>query len=163
VSAGGARAAGAALREEPPDGPASRALWSEYQALLAERLDAPVADPDHIFASPESFTGPGCAWLVLYEGERPVACGGLRALDAGTAEIKRMFVTQDARGRGHARALLAELERRAAAAGRRRVRLITTEVLREARRLYETAGYAVVATPREGARQDYEMEKRLPS
>ena len=151
----------AALRAETPDGPASRALWAEYQALLGERLDVPVAEPDHIFASPESFTGPGSAWLVAYDGERPVACGGLRALDAETGEIKRMFVTAAARGRGHARALLAELERRAAAAGQRRVRLITTEVLREARRLYEDAGYAIVATPREGARQDYLMEKRL--
>jgi GNAT superfamily N-acetyltransferase len=153
----------AVLRPETPDGPASRALWEEYQALLGERLDAPVADPGHIFASPESFTGPGSAWLVLYDGGRPVACGGLRALDAETGEIKRMFVTAGARGRGYARVLLAELERLAAAAGQRRVRLITTEVLREARRLYETAGYAVVATPREGARQDYLMEKRLPS
>ena len=52
------------LQAEAPDGPASRALWAEYQALLEERLDAPVADPEHIFASPESFTGPGSAWLV---------------------------------------------------------------------------------------------------
>ena len=151
----------AVLRAEPPDGPASRALWAEYMALLGERLDAPVADPGHIFASPESFTGPGSAWLVAYDGGEPVACGGLRALDAETGEIKRMFVTARARGRGHARALLAELERRAVAAGQRRLRLITTEVLHEARALYEAAGYAIVATPREGARQDYLMEKPL--
>jgi GNAT superfamily N-acetyltransferase len=153
----------ATLRAEPPDGPASRALWAEYQALLGERLDAPVSDPGHIFASPESFTGPGSAWLVAYDGDRAVACGGLRPLDTETGEIKRMFVTARARGRGHARALLAELERRAAAAGQRRIRLITTEVLREARGLYEAAGYAVVATPREGDRQDYLMEKSLRS
>jgi GNAT superfamily N-acetyltransferase len=134
----------ATLRAEPPDGPASRALWDEYQALLDERLAAPPADPEHIFASPESFTGPGSAWLVAYDGEDPVACGGLRAIDAETGEIKRMFVTARARGRGYARELLAELERRAAAAGQRRLRLITTEVLREARALYEAAGYAVV-------------------
>ena len=151
----------AALRDEPPDGAASRALWAEYQALLGERLDAPPADPEHVFASPESFTGPGSAWLVAYEDGEPVACGGLRALDAETGEIKRMFVTARARGRGHARALLAELERLAAAAGHRRLRLITTDVLSEARALYEAAGYAVVATPREGARQDYLMEKPL--
>lgn len=150
-----------ALREEAPDGPASRALWAEYMALLGERLDAPVADPDHIFASPESFTGPGSAWLVAYDGGEPVACGGLRAIDAETGEIKRMFVTARARGRGHARALLADLERRAVDAGQRRLRLITKEVLHEARALYAAAGYAVVATPREGARQDYLMEKPL--
>ena len=71
----------ATLRAEPPDGPASRALWEEYQALLAERLDAPVADPEHIFASPASFSGPGSAWLVAYDDDGPVACGGLRRVD----------------------------------------------------------------------------------
>ena len=153
----------ATVRAEPPDGPASRGLWAEYQALLAARLDAPVADPEHIFASPESFSGPGSAWLVAYEDGGPVACGGLRRIDEHTGEIKRMFVTARARGRGHARALLAELERVAAAAGQRRLRLITTEVLREARALYAACGYAVVAAPREGDRQDYVMEKALPS
>ena len=149
------------LRAEPPDGPASRALWAEYQALLSRRLDAPVADPEHIFASPASFSGPGSAWLVVYEDGGPVACGGLRRVDEQTGEIKRMFVTARARGRGHARTMLAELERRAAAAGQRRVRLITTDVLGEARALYEACGYSVVATPREGERQDYVMEKTL--
>jgi GNAT superfamily N-acetyltransferase len=152
----------AALRPERPDGPASRALWEEYQALLAERLDAPVVDPEHIFASPASFSGPGSAWLVAYEDDRPVACGGLRRVDEHTGEIKRMFVTASARGHGHARALLTELERLAAAAGQRRLRLITTDVLGEARALYEACGYEVVATPQEGERQDYLMEKSLP-
>ena len=151
------------LRAEPPDGPASRALWQEYQALLAERLDAPVVDPEHIFASPASFSGPGSAWLVAYEDDEPVACGGLRRVDERTGEIKRMFVTARARGHGHGRALLTELERLAAAAGQRRLRLITTDVLGEARALYEACGYAVVATPQEGDRQDYLMEKTLPS
>ena len=162
-----ARAAGAAvsatLRAEPPDGPASRALWAEYQALLADRLDAPVADPEHIFASPGSFSGPGSAWLVAYEDGGPVACGGLRRVDERTGEIKRMFVTARARGRGHGRALLTELERLAAEAGQQRLRLITTDVLGEARALYEACGYTIVATPREGDRQDYLMEKTLPS
>ena len=153
----------ASLRTEPPDGPASRALWDEYQSLLSDRLDAPVADPDHIFASPASFSGPGSAWLVAYEDGRPVACGGLRRVDEHTGEIKRMFVTARARGHGVARALLAELEQLAAAAGQRRLRLITTDVLREALALYEACGYAIVATPREGERQDYVMEKTLPS
>jgi ribosomal protein S18 acetylase RimI-like enzyme len=72
-----------------------------------------------------------------------------------------MFVTARARGRGHGRRLLAELERRAANAGLRRVRLLTTEALTEARELYRDAGYQVVSTPREGDRQDYWLEKRL--
>ena len=71
------------------------------------------------------------------------------------------LVTERARGRGLGRRLLAELERRAADAGLRHVRLLTTEVLTEARELYAASGYRVVETPRKGERQDYWMEKRL--
>jgi GNAT superfamily N-acetyltransferase len=150
------------LRDEPSDGPAARKLFAEYMVLVAERLGEPYDDRDDIFATPGAFSGPGAAWLVLYDGGDPVGCGGLRPLGDGTGEIKRMFVSAHARGRGHGRRLLDELERRAATTGHRRIRLLTTEVLAEARALYAAAGYRVVDTPREGGRQDYWMEKELP-
>jgi GNAT superfamily N-acetyltransferase len=100
---------GLELRPEPADGAPSRALWEEYMALVAERLPGfePTAE---IFATPGAFTGPGTAWLVGHEGGRPVCCGGLRPLEPGVAEVKRMFVTRHARRRGHGRALLAALD-----------------------------------------------------
>jgi GNAT superfamily N-acetyltransferase len=150
------------VRPAPADGAASRALWDEYMALVRGRL--PGFEPNEtIFATPGAFTGPGTAWLVGYEDGRAVCCGGLRPLDeAGVAEIKRMFVSSAARGRGHGRTLLAELERRAAAAGCTRVRLFTTEVLVEARALYASAGYRVVGTVPDGDRTDIWLEKALP-
>jgi len=149
------------LREEPSDGAASRALWDEYMGLVASRL--PGFQPtEAIFATPEAFTGAGTAWLVGYDGGVPVCCGGLRPLaEPGVAEIKRMFVSGAARGRGHGRTLLAELERRAAASGCRHVRLFTTEVLVEARALYRSAGYRVVDTVPDGERTDIWLEKTL--
>jgi GNAT superfamily N-acetyltransferase len=147
------------LRREAPDGPAARALWDEYMALVEERLGGPVTDAVHVFATPDAFDGG--AWLVLYDDGKPAACGGLRRLDESTGEIKRMFVTAHARGRGHARRLLSELERLARDAGLARVRLLTTEVLREARALYAAAGYEVVDAPVVEGRQDFWMEKRL--
>jgi GNAT superfamily N-acetyltransferase len=150
------------IHEEPADGPAARALFSEYMALVAERLGEPYDDRDDIFATPDAFSGPGAAWLVLYDEGEAAGCGGLRPLGGDIAEIKRMFVTARARGRGYGRLLLAELEHRAAAAGHRRIRLLTTEVLHEARSLYAAAGYRVVERPTEGTRQDYWMEKELP-
>ncbi len=149
------------LRDEPADSPASRALWEEYMADVAERLGAPVGVREDIFGTPEVFSGPASAWVVAYDGDRALGCAGLRRLGPGTGEIKRMFVSADARGRGVGRLLLEELEARAAAAGARRVRLFTTEVLHEARGLYEAAGYRIIASPREGARQDYVLEKAL--
>ncbi|MEA2311337.1 MAG: hypothetical protein QOE28_1305 [Solirubrobacteraceae bacterium] len=152
------------LRDEPPDSPASRALFDEYMGLVGERLGLAAAAAharEDIFGSPSEFTGPGAVWLVLYLDGEPSGCGGLRPTGPGVAEVKRMFVTAEARGGGHGRALLRALESRAAAAGYERVRLITTEVLTEARALYAAEGYATVASPREGARQDYWMEKPL--
>jgi GNAT superfamily N-acetyltransferase len=149
------------LRAEPSDGPASRALWDEYMALVVARL--PGFEPtEAIFATPEAFTGPDTAWIVGYDAGEPVCCGGLRPVpEPGVAEIKRMFVTERARRRGHGRALLAELERRALANGRPRVRLFTTEVLVEARALYESARYRVVDTVPDGNRTDLWLEKTI--
>jgi GNAT superfamily N-acetyltransferase len=149
------------LRDEPADSPASRALWEEYMADVAQRLGAPVGEREDIFATPGAFSAPGSAWVVAYDGGRAVGCAGLRRLGRGTGEIKRMFVTEEARRRGVGRLLLEDLEARAAAAGLHRMRLFTTESLHEARELYAGAGYRVVSSPREGARQDYVLEKAL--
>ena len=101
---------------------------------------------------------------MLYARGRPVACGGVRSLGPELAEIKRMFVTADARGHGHGR----RAARRARAARRRaRARaacaLLTTEVLTEARALYAVAGYAEAEALEVGGRRDYWLEKILRS
>jgi GNAT superfamily N-acetyltransferase len=150
---------GVEIREEPADSAASRVLWEEYMALVRERLGPEFEPTEAIFATADAFAGPAAAWLVLYEDGAPVACGGLRLLDPEVAEIKRMFVTALARGRGHGRRLLHELERRAIEAGATRARLLTTAVLSEARALYAAEGYAVAETMLEGDRQDYWLEK----
>jgi GNAT superfamily N-acetyltransferase len=150
------------IRSEAPTGEASRALFDEYMALVRERLGDAFNPSENIFATEAAFDGPGTAWLVLYEDGVPVACGGVRPLGAGVAEIKRMFVTAAARGRGHGRALLAELERRARDAGYDRVRLYTTAVLHEARALYADAGYRRIEMPNVDDRaEDIWLEKRL--
>jgi GNAT superfamily N-acetyltransferase len=150
------------LRAEPAGGDASQALFSEYLGLVRERLGDAFVPSERIFATREAFGGAGAAWLVLYEDGRPVGCGGLRPLAPGVGEIKRMFVTGRARGRGHGRRLLRELERRAVARGNRSLRLVTTEVLGEALALYEAEGYGVVERiARAGRPVEIWLEKTL--
>jgi GNAT superfamily N-acetyltransferase len=149
------------VRHEAPDGPAARTLFDEYMALVRERTHAGFQPVEHIFATPEAFSGAGSAWLVVYDDGEPVACGGLRALDADTGEIKRMFVTAKARRRGHARRLLVALEAIARDARQTRIRLLTTELLPEAIELYRRTGYTVVSSHVEDGHQDYWMEKAL--
>lgn len=145
------------LRRERPQDPAGRALFGEYLALVRERLGPGFEPSEDIFAAADDFS----AFLVVYDGGVPVACGGLRPLGGGEGEIKRMFVTAGARRRGHARRLLGELEAIAREAGVSRILLYTTEVLDEARRLYATAGYAPLASRDAGTRVDFWLEKRL--
>jgi GNAT superfamily N-acetyltransferase len=148
-------------RREPPDSPPSVAMWDEYMELVRERAGPDFVPTERIFGTVGDFRGPNSAWLVLYDGDEPVACAGLRELEPGIAEIKRMFVTPRARGRGYARRLLAELEGLARDAGQRRMRLFTTDMLPEAMALYASAGYAVRSAHPQESRTEFWLEKAL--
>jgi GAF domain-containing protein/GNAT superfamily N-acetyltransferase len=154
---------GAQIRDEPPDGPAARALYAQYMQQLRDRLGAGFVPTERIFGEVSAFAAEGGAWLVAYDGGgQAVGCGGLRALAPGVGEIKRMFVTASARRAGHARRLLRALEQRAAGHGQRSVRVLTTEVLAEARALYEQEGYRTIQRiAREGQPVEIWMEKQL--
>ena len=67
-------------------------------------------------------------------------CGAIGLYD-GYAELKRMFVRPDMRGRGVIQAVLARLEAEATARGYSRITLETGDVLHAAHKIYERAGY----------------------
>jgi GNAT superfamily N-acetyltransferase len=150
------------IRSDAADGPAARTLYEQYIALVCERLPGFVPS-ERIFAREDAFAGDGGAWIVAYDaGGAPLGCGGLRTLAPGVGEIKRMFVVERARGAGLGRRLLGELERRAALCGHHCVRVVTTEVLREAIALYDAEGYRVVGrTEPAGEPVEIWMEKAL--
>ena len=83
-------------------------------------------------------------FLVARIGNRPVACGAVRELDAVTGEIKRMFVRPEHRGQGVARAILAALEARAGEVGYTTLRIETGSRQPEAVGLYKSAGYVAI-------------------
>jgi ribosomal protein S18 acetylase RimI-like enzyme len=133
------------LRPAAYDHPDAALLVAAVQREYVQRY----GDEDATPVDPAEFATPHGWFTVGYAGGRPVACGGWRARDVepgeplrdGDAEIKRMFVLVAHRGRGYARAVLAELERTAAAAGRRRAVLETGTQQPEAIALYASAGY----------------------
>ena len=129
------------IRPEAPSGAASQALFAEYLELVRERLGDAFVPTEAIFATEDDFRGEGAAWLVLYEGDAAVACGGLRPLAPGVAEIKRMFVSLEHRGRGYSKAILTTLERMARENGYGTVRLETRSKQLAAIALYEKLGY----------------------
>jgi len=78
---------------------------------------------------------------VADEDGRPQGCGALRLLEPGAAEIKRMFVTPDARGSGVATAILHALEDHARALAITTLKLETGWGQPDAIRFYEREGY----------------------
>jgi len=90
--------------------------------------------------------------IVVYDKERPIGCGAFRFYDERTAEIKRLYLLPEYRGRGIAGELLKRLEANAKNKGFSTVVLETGEPLTEAMALYKRAGYQVV--PNYGAYAD---------
>ena len=119
------------------DDPEAAAL---VDALLDD-LAARYGGRDTFHPDPESLAPPDGVFVVARVGGAPAGCGGFRRFADGVAEIKRMYVVPEARGRGVARALLADLEARARALGYGSIRLETGTNQPEAMALYQRAGY----------------------
>jgi ribosomal protein S18 acetylase RimI-like enzyme len=93
------------------------------------------------------FTPPAGTFLIAQVDGETVAGGGLRRAGEGVAEIKRMWTAPAHRGRGHARQVLAALERAARGFGYHTVRLETGSLQTAALALYRSAGYRPVTEP----------------
>lgn len=125
-------------------GRSDRSPGRDLMAALNELLDAQYpgrAQRPGSVTTPDEMVPPGGTFLVGYEDERAVAIGGLRRLESGVGEIKRMYVVPDARSRGVGRALLAALEEAARTLGYRRVRLDAGAEQKHSRVLFEATGY----------------------
>lgn len=116
------------------------AVQVEYVARYGGRDDTPL--------DPLMFESPQGSFFVGYLGTQPVVSGAWRRRDDVTAfgsgraaEIKRMYVVPHARGAGHARRILAHLERTAAEAWAEVMILETGSEQPEAIALYESSGY----------------------
>lgn len=91
--------------------------------------------------APGDFEPPGGVLLVASQGKAEVGCAGLRRLGDGIGEIKRVFVSPAARGRGVASALLIALEERARSLGYGTLRLDTDGREPAALALFRSLGY----------------------
>jgi putative acetyltransferase len=125
------------IRPEAADAEDARALIAELDAELAERYPSNAIHGLH----PGETEDPRLVFLIARSAGEPVACGALRPLVAGTAEIKRMFVRRNHRGRGIARAVLEALEATARHSGYATLVLETGTRQPEALALYRRAGY----------------------
>ena len=82
--------------------------------------------------------------VVAYINGEVVGCGAIREFDRNTVEIKRMFVSDDARKQGVGTKILSELENWAKELGFENSILETGNMLHEAVRLYKKSNYTQI-------------------
>jgi GNAT superfamily N-acetyltransferase len=136
----------------PPASELIDALLEEYDVIAGRELRGGPS------AEPSDFAPPGGAFIVGYVDAIPACCGGIKALDEGVAEIKRMYVAPEFRGRGLARALIEALEGAARDVGHRVMRLDSTFATWP---MYEAAGYRPIADYNGNPHADVWAEKAL--
>ncbi|MFJ2301374.1 GNAT family N-acetyltransferase [Streptomyces sp. NPDC087787] len=142
------------IAPEPVDSPAAAALWRAYYTEVSDRWyllhEGHRTDPAElereIAARAGAELSPPTGQLVLarYDGS-PAGTAGVRLLDAERAELTRVFLRREMRGRGGAALLVTAAEDAARALGARRMILDTRSDLVEARALYTRLGYTETA------------------
>ncbi|MGI5454420.1 GNAT family N-acetyltransferase [Streptomyces sp. CA-249302] len=135
---------------EPVGAPAAAALWRAYYTEVSDRWyllhEGRRTDPVELEREITARTGTeltpptGQLLIARYDGE-PAGSAGVRLLDTDTAELTRVFVYEELRGRGGAPLLVRAAEDAARALGARHLVLDTRGDLVEARSLYARLGY----------------------
>lgn len=132
-------ALGLLIREVDPQG--ADALMLLREAAVEARALYPELHPPGAPWPANPPTPARGIYLVAYLDGEPLGCGALRPLEETVAEVRRMYVARQARGRGIARAILRELEAAAFRFGYRILRLETGNRQQSAMSLYESCGF----------------------
>jgi len=142
------------------DDAVAAALLEEYVAYRIATFPVGsvyrVSTPD-----PSAFLAPAGVFLVAEVDGVPVGCGGVRDLGGGRWEVKHLWLRASARGGGHGRALLTELERLAAAGGAAELVLDTNDSLTAAGVLYRSSGFEPIAAYNDNPNATTWFAKRL--
>lgn len=101
--------------------------------------------------------------VIVYLDNKAVACGCFKKYDKNTIELKRMFVSIEARGMGFAKKIIQELELWACELGFSISVLETLYKQKEAIGLYQRVGYVIVDNyvPYVGLENSICMQKQI--
>lgn len=82
--------------------------------------------------------------ILIYDEGRAIGCAGFKRYDDECAEVKRVFICAEYRGRGLSKKLMELLEQAAKKKGYSNLILESGEILVEAMSLYRKIGYKVI-------------------
>lgn len=120
-----------------------RSLFREYAEGLGVDLAFQGFERE-LAELPWEYVPPAGALLVARVAGEPVGCVGLRALEGGACEMKRLFVRPSGRGSGAGRTLAEAVIGRARDLGYERMLLDTLPAMTAARELYRSLGFVDV-------------------
>lgn len=116
-------------------------------AALIQELDIDIKKRDgeeHSFFAQFNKTDSIKHAIVVYEDQRAIGCGAFKLYKGEVAEIKRMFVNPEDRGKGIASTILKELESWAREENFKSCILETGKKYPEAIALYKKNGYSIM-------------------
>jgi len=132
-------------------------ILKEYYDLIVVRMqamgfDIPLSAPEsalaEFWAAPDAYLPPnGCLVIARADDGEVVGCGMMKRFDDETGELKRVFVTEKARGTGTGRALIEEREKVARDMGLQRLIADTLTPNIEMRSLYPKLGFVESDVP----------------
>jgi ribosomal protein S18 acetylase RimI-like enzyme len=130
--------------DDPASLAAARTLVRAHILALSAAHDV-VATERVVTALPAPYVAPNGALWIAWDGDAAVGCLAMQELAPDTAELKRMYVAPEARGRGVARRLTEHAIAVAAALGYARLRLGTLTTMGAAQQLYASIGFRRIA------------------
>ena len=150
-----------AIVETDPRIPAARHCLTAYYGELARRFEGGFEvklsrDPE----ATDMLRPRGAFFVAMSEG-LPLGCVGLKGRGDGWAEIKRLWVSETARGLGLARRLMTAAEDAARELGIETMRLDTNSALPEAAALYRKSGWREIDRFNDDPYPDLFFEKTL--
>lgn len=150
----------------PARGPeAAELLWEYLDEMVSRYYGRPATEGEirHEVeeTASESLEPPRGALLAAKCDGELAGCAGVRLLEDGVAEMKRVYLRQRLRGRGGGVVLVAAAERTARTLGARVMRLDTRSDLVEARTLYARLGYEEIPAYAPSPYAEHWFEKSL--
>ncbi len=124
----------------PQDAETVRRLFRAYADSLGVSLDFQDFDIE-LAGLPGDYLPPAGRLLLAWQGGEAVGCVALRPLGTAACEMKRLYVSPQARAGGLGRALAHRICDEARVAGYRAIRLDTLPDMTAAQRLYRALGF----------------------